>query len=245
MFTGIVETTGKVRRFERSPQAQSAQLVLATTLEGLQLGESVAVNGVCLTVAELHGLNGAELHCVSSQTATFFVSSETLQRSNLGVLSEGSIVNLERALLPTARLSGHLVQGHVDGLARVIGIAPVGDGTAPVGDKITPAGDRTAPLSDQAAPTDESQSVEMEFELTARLGRYCVEKGSVTLDGVSLTINALEDVADSTRIRVMLIPFTWNHTRLSTLQPGDLVNVEVDVLAKYVERLYDRRGACS
>jgi riboflavin synthase len=192
MFTGIIEKTGRVLTAERR---EGLRLVLETGFEGLELGESVSVNGVCLTVAERDEATGR---------AEFFVSHETIARSNLGSLSPGRAVNLERALTLEKRLSGHLVQGHVDGQARFEGATEAPGGR------------------------------DLRFTLPSDLARYCVEKGSIALDGVSLTLNA---VSDDGRIGVTIIPHTWAHTNLSSLKPGDPVNVEVDVLAKYAERL--------
>ena len=137
------------------------------------------------------------------------MSEETQRRTQLGQLAVGSIVNLERALTLQTRLSGHWVQGHVDGLGKFLKATPEGTG------------------------------FRADFEIPEALARYCVEKGSIALDGVSLTIGFLEDLAPGkgSRISVFLIPFTWTHTRLSTTQPGESINVEVDILAKYAERL--------
>jgi riboflavin synthase len=201
MFTGIIEKLGRVRELEPAASANPAagrRLLVETGFTDLELGESVAVNGVCLTVAE-----AAQLPGQGGLTTLFFVSPETLERSALGSLAAGSRVNLERALLATSRLSGHLVQGHVDGLARVIESREVGECHA------------------------------LELELAPGLSRYCVRKGSIALDGVSLTINEIH----GDRLRVLLIPHSWSHTRFPDLAAGDPVNVEVDVLAKYMEKL--------
>jgi len=201
MFTGIIERQGKVLNLES--QGDSLKILVASGYSDLELGESVAVNGVCLTVAELPSS--------SSGDASFFISSESLQRTNLGSLKLGSLLNLERALTLQTRLSGHLVQGHVDGKAKLLEIVPG------------------------------SESYPMSFELPEELSRYCVEKGSITMNGVSLTINsATETVGNRVRVDVRLIPHTWSHTNLSQLAPGDFVNIEVDILAKYVERLCRR-----
>lgn len=166
------------------------------------LGESIAVNGVCLTVAEYTDLGDA----------FFFISLETLERSNLGSVKVGSFLNLERALTLQTRLSGHLVQGHVDGKARLRGIIAC------------------------------SNSTILSFELDPEIAHYCVEKGSISINGISLTINSLSESLpdEKTLIEVMIIPHTWSNTNLSHLQVNDQVNVEVDILAKYVERLCSR-----
>jgi riboflavin synthase len=195
MFTGIVEKLGRVESLQEDEKG--ARFVIATGYSDLALGESVAVNGVCLTVAEL----------VSGQ-ALFFASLETLRRTNLVQLQSGSLLNLERALTQNTRLSGHWVQGHVDGLARVASVTP------------------------------EGESYRVELLLDRSMGRYCIEKGSIALNGVSLTLSEVADVSErETRIAVHLIPYSWKHTNISLLKAGDPVNVEVDLFAKYVERL--------
>lgn len=189
MFTGIIEAVGQVTAVIDLP-SQGRTLKIEHPFQDLQLGDSVAINGVCLTVANL------------PQTE-FFLSIETLEKSNLKLIKLGDRVNLERALLPTTRLSGHLVQGHVDGQARIESIIPTGEC----------------------------------FELRLRVPRshlkYTVEKGSIALDGISLTINRIQDDL----LSFMIIPHTWQHTALSQRQPGDLLNFEVDIIAKYAERL--------
>ncbi len=200
MFSGIIEDLGRVRAVE--PGAQSVRLLLQSGFADLALGESVAVNGVCLTVADLD----------ASGLAGFFVSPETLARTSLGVLREGGRVNLERAVTPSTRLSGHIVQGHVDGTAILAAVEALGDAWS------------------------------LTLELPDALRRYCVEKGSITLDGISLTINAILPAASPGRfgLSLMIIPHTWDHTTLGTLAPGASLNVEVDVIAKYVEQLCQR-----
>ena len=197
MFTGIIQSVAPISRIEQA--GESIRLRLDSGFTDLESGESIAVNGVCLTVAEFD----------KAGDALFFVSPETLDKSNLGRLKEGARVNLERAVTLSTRLSGHLVQGHVDGLGKLVSIEP------------------------------RSESYFLKFEIPARLARYCVEKGSIALNGVSLTINALERGAgaDSAIVSITLIPHTWTHTQFSSMRPGDAVNVEVDVLAKYVENL--------
>lgn len=196
MFSGIIERLEPVKAV--SFKDQTMVLVIQTGFGDLELGESVAVNGVCLTVIEFH----------QNHSATFFVSAETIARSNLGQLAAGDLVNLERAVKLETRLSGHLVQGHVDGMATLTSVTAAGEGQC------------------------------LEFALPAALGRYCVEKGSITLNGISLTLNAVTQVADqSCNIQITIIPHTWEHTNLSAIATGDKINVEVDVIAKYVENL--------
>ncbi|GBQ82776.1 riboflavin synthase [Asaia krungthepensis] len=196
MFSGIIEHIGRIRTVETRDQAILLQV--ETGLSDMDLGESIAVNGVCLTVAAYD----------STGLADFFVSAETLSRTALGRLSDGARVNLERASTPATRLSGHIVQGHVDGLAHLVSVSPVGE------------------------------SRHIVFRLPAALRGYVVEKGSIALDGVSLTVNEVSDVeGEAFTIALMIIPHTWDHTGLSEISPGDPANVEVDVLAKYVESL--------
>jgi riboflavin synthase len=203
MFTGIIEGTGTVAGLAAADDGSGARLeVDAPWLAGrLALGESVAVNGCCVTVAEATAAGfAADLHA------------ETLRRTALGGLAAGAVVNLERPMALGGRLGGHLVQGHVDGVARVLERQPVGDGE------------------------------EVRVELPPGLERYVVEKGSVAVDGVSLTVAGVGDGWFS----VALVPHTLAVTTLGRRRPGDLVQLEVDVVAKYVERLVqpwtDRAG---
>lgn len=196
MFTGLIEQVGKVESAE--DRRGQRRIRIETSWKDLQLGESVAVNGVCLTVAEA-GQKGEAL---------FFVSEETLDRSTLGTLQPGSRVNLERALQFGARMGGHWVQGHIDAKGLVLHSVE-----GPEHHRITVA-------------------------LDPKYGRYCVEKGSITVDGVSLTINSLtETTLNEFMVSFLVVPHTWKNTTLSQLKTGDSVNVEVDVLAKYIERL--------
>ena len=194
MFSGIIERLAPVSTAERR---DTTLVVVETGWTDLELGESVALNGVCLTVTSI-GDKGA---------ASFFVSPETVARTNLGNLSEGALVNLERSVRLETRLSGHLVQGHVDGRAVLASVVPEGG------------------------------AHKLELTLPAELGRYCVEKGSIALNGISLTLNSVGTTPDAATIGITIIPHTWEHTNLKAAKPGDLINVEVDVMAKYVERL--------
>jgi riboflavin synthase len=193
MFTGIVEEVGTVVSLELlDPDARMViQAPLVTT--DAKLGSSIAVCGVCLTVTEIDGEGRFGLDLMP----------ETLRRSSLGELKPGDAVNLERALPATGRLDGHIVQGHVDGVGRIISRNP---------------GERWD---------------EVWIELPQELARYVVEKGSIAVAGVSLTVSGLGDG----RFQVSLIPTTLAHTTFGGLAPGDPVNLEVDVLAKYAERL--------
>lgn len=195
MFTGLIEDVGAVARLER--RGPSATLVVSTTLGPLSLGESVAVDGVCLTVTRFDA-GSFSADC----------SAETLAHTTLGALAPGARVHLERALLPTTRLGGHLVSGHVDGKATLTAVEPIGDAR-----KLT-------------------------IRVPPELSRFVAKKGSVALDGVSLTINGVEH----DHFDVMIIPHTADKTKLVTKRPGDALNVEVDLLARYVARLLEPSG---
>lgn len=192
MFTGLVEDVGTVQRLER--RGPSATITVETRLGPLELGASVAVNGVCLTVTRFDG-GAFSADC----------SQETLTHTTLGALAAGGRVHLERALLPTTRMGGHLVSGHVDGKATLTSIEAVGDAR-----KLT-------------------------FRVSPELSRFVAKKGSVALDGVSLTVNGV----DGDAFDVMIIPHTQEKTRLAALRPGDAMNIEVDLLARYVARLLE------
>ncbi len=198
MFTGIVEGTGTVAALAAAADGSGARLeVEAPWLAGeLRLGESVAVNGCCVTVAEP----------AAAGFAADLVA-ETLRRTALGGLAAGARVNLERPLALGGRLGGHLVQGHVDGVAKVLERAPVGE-----------------------------RAMRFASSLPADLERYVVEKGSIAVDGVSLTVAGVGPGWFS----VALVPHTLEVTTLGDRRPGDPVQLEVDVVAKYVERLVNR-----
>lgn len=192
MFTGLIEELGTISNVERLPEGSRIRIDASLTTSDLQNGDSIAVNGVCLTALEV-GSSG------------FFadVSPETLNRTTLGSLAAGSRVNLERSVTLATRLGGHLVQGHVDGRGKFISAEPHGDfWTVTIG-------------------------------FPPELSRYFVHKGSVSVEGISLTIAQLTE----TNFQIAVIPKTWDMTNLSTLKPNDAVNLEVDVIAKYVERM--------
>lgn len=204
MFTGLVEQLGKVESVEDRRGQRKVQIL--TKFQDLQPGESVSVNGVCLTVTEAG----------SKGEAFFYISEESLERSTLGKLQAGSRVNLERAMQFGGRMGGHWVQGHVDVKGMVLNCSE-GAGHH----KITVA-------------------------LDPKYGRYCVEKGSIAIDGVSLTINSITATRlNEFMVSFLVIPHTWKHTTLSELKTGDFVNVEVDILAKYIERLCPQFNAPS
>ncbi|WP_060180645.1 riboflavin synthase [Streptomyces sp. IMTB 1903] len=192
MFTGIVEELGEVTAVEPLQEASRFRLRGPLVTQDAKHGDSIAVNGVCLTVVE-----------TADGEFTADVMQETLNRSSLGALAEGSRVNLERPMALGGRLGGHLVQGHVDGTGEIL----------------------------SRTPSEHWEIVKV--ALPQNLSRYVVEKGSITVDGVSLTV--VEAAADW--FTISLIPTTLALTTLGIKQPGDPVNLEVDVLAKYVERL--------
>ncbi|MFJ4965480.1 riboflavin synthase [Streptomyces sp. NPDC088729] len=198
MFTGIVEELGEVTAVERLEDASRFRLRGPVVTEGAKHGDSIAVNGVCLTVVET-----GEGHFTAD------VMAETLNRSSLGALTTGSRVNLERPMALGGRLGGHIVQGHVDGTGTIV----------------------------ERRPSENWEIVKV--SLPPELTRYVVEKGSITVDGVSLTVVD----AGTDHFTVSLIPTTLALTTLGHKRPGDPVNLEVDVIAKYVERLLgDRTG---
>ncbi len=197
MFTGIVEELGTVDSLQTLSSGDGADAIRLTVRGGLVTsdagpGDSISVNGCCLTVAEL-----------GEETFTADVMHETLAKTSLGALGPGARVNLERAVTPTTRLGGHIVQGHVDGTGTVV----------------------------RRTPSEHWEVVEV--SLPPELERYLVEKGSITVDGISLTV--VDVAADS--FTVSLIPETLARTTLGFKQPGEVVNLEVDVIAKYVEKM--------
>src|SRR5437660_6007423 len=192
MFTGIIEELGRVREVER--RGEDARIVIEshTVTEGSHDGDSISVNGVCLTALD-----------VKPDSFAADVSKETLFRSTLGNLKQGSPVNLERAVTPMTRLGGHIVQGHVDARGKFLGAENHGD------------------------------SWTFRFAYPKEIAQYLVLKGSVAVDGISLTIANLTDEY----FEIAVIPKTWQVTNFSSLKPGDEVNLEADVIAKYVERI--------
>jgi len=196
VFTGLVEEVGRVVGLEAGEMFR-LRISASAVLEGTRIGDSVSVNGVCLTV---NGLDG--------ETLTFYAMPETLRRTALGGLSQGSPVNLERAMSLGRRFGGHIVQGHVDGVGEVLDISPEGDAQI------------------------------WEFGASEDVLRYAVEKGSVCVDGISLTVVAVLD----TSFTVSILPQTRANTNLGELRVGDRVNLEADIIAKYVERLLGPRS---
>lgn len=200
VFTGIIEELGRVAALNKKADGAKIRIAASAVVRGTAEGDSIAVNGVCLTALEITGDGFAA-----------DVSQETLDISTLGRLQTGSRVNLERAVTPSTRLGGHLVQGHVDARGRFL----------------------------EARQTGDFWTVRIGYP--AELGRYLVYKGSISVEGISLTIADLGEE----HFEIAVIPKTWQLTNLSTLRPGDEVNLEADVIAKYVERilLYGKKSS--
>jgi riboflavin synthase len=198
MFTGLIAELGRITAIEKGESSAVFTVAAPALISQIALGDSVAVNGVCLTATSIAG---------ESFTADVMV--QTLAVTSLSQLAVGSPVNLELAALLDTRMGGHMVQGHVDGVATVVGLTP---------------GEKWA-----------------QFDITVpeKLAKYIVNQGSMCLDGVSLTVGEINDANNV--VTVWLIPETLERTNLAAKQAGDLINVEVDVLAKYVERLLAKR----
>ena len=196
MFTGIIEELGRVKSIDQ--RGEDARIVVQahTVTVDAREGDSIAVNGVCLTALD-----------ITKESFAADCSRETLERSTLGRLSPGAAVNLERAVTPTTRLGGHMVQGHVDARGEFLAVVDHG----------------------------ESWTVRIAYPL--EIAPYLVFKGSVAVEGISLTVAGLTDDF----FEVAVIPKTWEVTNLSELQPGDQVNLEADIIAKYVERILTSR----
>ncbi|MGI2198435.1 riboflavin synthase [Shewanella baltica] len=198
MFTGIIEAVGTLRKLER--KGDDIRLTVASgklDLNDVRLGDSIATNGVCLTVVQ--------------QLADGYVadvSAETVSLTGFANYKVGTKVNLEKAVTPTTRLGGHMVSGHVDGIAMV------------------------------EQRLVRGQAIEFWLAAPAELGRYIAHKGSITIDGVSLTVNEV----DGSRFRLTIVPHTAGETTLIDLQAGDMVNIEVDLIARYLERLMNYDG---
>jgi len=192
MFTGLIEDTGRITAIERSGQAVCLQVETSLPVNEIAIGDSVAVNGACLTVTIKH-----------NRVLTFDVSPESLTATTLGNLRSGSIVNLERALRLGDRMGGHIVTGHIDCIGRLTRMNET-------------SGNRV-----------------LEFSLPAENARYLVAKGSVAINGISLTVNTVTQTGFS----VNIIPLTQTATTLAALKIGDEVNIETDIIGKYVERL--------
>lgn len=192
MFTGIIEEIGKISNIKRGARSAILSIQASKVLEDAHLGDSIAVNGVCLTVTALNG-----------DVFTADVMNETLSRSSLGSLRAGSPVNLERAMAAGGRFGGHIVSGHIDGTGRI------------------------------ASVTRDDNAVWFRITAEKKLLRYIVEKGSIAIDGISLTVAKL----DGESFSVSIIPHTMGETVLGSKKAGDIVNLENDIIAKYVEKL--------
>jgi riboflavin synthase len=197
VFTGLVEEVGRVTRLEAGEMTRLS-VSARRVLEGTGAGDSVSVNGVCLTVNEVY-----------TGMLVFFAMPETLRRSALGDLAEGSAVNLERAMSPAGRFGGHIVQGHVDGVGEVLEVRLEGEAEI------------------------------WAFRAPESVLRYVVEKGSICVEGISLTVVSVRDGS----FTVSILPQTRSNTNLAELAVGDTVNLEADIIAKYVERLLEPRQA--
>lgn len=197
MFTGIVEEIGSIKQVQRGEKSSVITVSAKKVLENTQLGDSIAVNGVCLTVTNIEG------GCFTAD-----VMAETMRRTNLGIQSAGSRVNLERALLPTTRMGGHIVSGHIDGTGKI------------------------------TAYQKEDNATWVTVSAGDNILKYVVEKGSIAIDGISLTVA----YADSKCFKVSVIPHTSQETTLLNKSIGTAVNLECDIIAKYVEKLIGFQG---
>jgi riboflavin synthase len=198
MFTGIIEDQGTIKNISRLGKAAQMTIESRLPAQEFSLGDSIAVDGACLTVTELH-----------DSLFTVDISPETLQRTTLGFRRERDLVNLERALRLSDRLGGHLVTGHIDGVAVIKSLTPA------------------------------ANAVEITFSAQLQILHYLVEKGSVAIDGVSLTVNTCTAGGFS----VMVIPFTLSHTTLNRKKAGNQVNIETDIMGKYIEKFLGRKSA--
>jgi riboflavin synthase len=200
MFTGIIEAAGKIESLDRNEEGGKLRVSLAAAPEiaaSLKIADSISVNGCCLTVVEFDGTTFAS-----------DLSGETLRRTSFGEKKVGEVVNLERPLAANARLGGHFVQGHVDGVGRLTRLVP------------------------------EGENWWLSVRVPENLRRYVAEKGSIAIDGISLTVAAWHDGI----VDIAIIPFTYQVTDVKGMVPGDAVNLETDILAKYVETLLERRS---
>ena len=195
MFTGLIEEMGKILRIQSNSAGKLFQIAAQKVVQDLKSGESIAIDGACLSVIE-------------SDSSSFTVQAvqETLTKSTLSFLKVGDYVNLERAMLATSRFGGHFVQGHVDGMGKLISLKSLGE------------------------------SAEMSLVVPDELLKYIVPKGSIAINGISLTIVAVESAV----VRIALIPLTLTETNLKYKKNGDFVNIEVDLLVKYIERFANR-----
>jgi riboflavin synthase len=207
MFTGIIEAVGSIKAI--NVNAQGARLVIATNnldMSDVKLGDSIATNGICLTVVDFNSGNGNGSYSAD-------VSNETLQRTGFANYKVGSKVNLEKAMLASTRFGGHMVSGHVDGVSEVLAI------------------------------NNNGNSIEYWLSMPSDLAHYIAEKGSVTIDGTSLTVNALVEGPSKGKFRLTIVPHTVKETIFADYQVGTKVNIEVDLIARYLERLLTKSPA--
>ena len=205
MFTGIIEAVGSIKAI--NVNAQGARLVIATKnldMSDVKLGDSIATNGICLTVVDF-----------DSGSYSADVSNETLQRTGFANYQVGSKVNLEKAMLASTRFGGHMVSGHVDGVSEVLAI------------------------------NNNGNSIEYWLSMPSDLAHYIAEKGSVTIDGTSLTVNALAEGSSQGKFRLTIVPHTVKETIFADYQVGTKVNIEVDLIARYLERLLTKSSTKS
>ena len=203
MFTGIIEAIGTIKAININ--AQGARLVIATNrldMSDVNLGDSIATNGICLTVVDF-----------DQQSYSADVSNETLKRTGFAHYNVGMQVNLEKAMLASTRFGGHMVSGHVDGISEVLSI------------------------------TNNGNSIEYWLSMPSDLAHYIAEKGSVTIDGTSLTVNALSDNKGESKFRLTIVPHTVKETIFAHYQIGTKVNLEVDLIARYLERLITKENS--
>jgi riboflavin synthase len=201
MFTGIIEELGTVADINQRPSTARLRITCRTVVDGATEGSSIAVNGVCLTALD-----------IATESFAADIAPETLRKTSLGQLRPGSLVNLERPLLATGRLNGHIVQGHVDGTGEFLSFEQLSD-----------------------------NNWWLRIQVPEELDRYLVYKGSIAIDGISLTVAAIEDRICS----VTIIPHTYEMTSLRDHKPGDKLNLECDILAKYVEKMLGAGGRAS
>jgi riboflavin synthase len=201
MFTGIIEAVGSIKSI--NVNAKGARLIIATNnldMSDVKLGDSIATNGICLTVVDFDSTKYSGSYSAD-------VSNETLQRTGFASYQVGSKVNLEKAMLASTRFGGHMVSGHVDGVSEVLAI------------------------------NNNGNSIEYWLTMPHELAHYIAEKGSVTIDGTSLTVNAIEQEGNHGKFRLTIVPHTVKETIFETYQVGSKVNIEVDLIARYLERL--------
>lgn len=196
MFTGIIEEIGKVKNIQRLKVGAEITVSCNKVIEGTNKGDSIALNGICLTVT---AMKNAEI--------VFDLSGETLERSTISSWKNGKYINLERALMPTSRLGGHIVQGHIDTVSEVLEIKKTGE------------------------------FYNLTISIPEDVRKYIVDKGSIAVDGISLTVASMNDRS----FKITLIPESYQNTVVKYYQPGDKVNIEVDILAKYVENMLNNR----